>query len=201
MSNVDTTRVADDDLVQITNMMDFPAGYVVDLTGVRRVLPPHASFRVRAGELRELSYQLGGIDLLQNYIRVCNRSLALEFGIDTDDQIEYNWTQDDVDRCLTKDDIDVLLDALDFAPDGIRQLIVDRAIKLEIPDVNKRKAIKDATGTDVTAAIENRHAYDSEDEEQEKKPARRRRTGSATSAEGTSAPKRRRATKTESATE
>lgn len=196
MSNVDTTKVADDDLVQITNMMDFPAGYVVDLTGVRRVLPPHASFRVKAGELRELSYQLGGIDILQNYIRVCNRSLALEFGIDVNDQVEYNWTEADVDRCLLNDDIDVLLDALDFAPDGIKQLIVDRAIKLEIPDVNKRQAIKDAMGTDITSAIENRHAYDDQEEAEEKKPARRRRTSSAAEAESP-APKRRRVTKAE----
>lgn len=196
MSNVDTTKVADDDLVQITNMMDFPAGYVVDLTGVRRVLPPHASFRVKAGELRELSYQLGGIDILQNYIRVCNRSLALEFGIDMNDQVEYNWTEADVDRCLLNDDIDVLLDALDFAPDGIKQLIVDRAIKLEIPDVNKRQAIKDAMGTDITSAIENRHAYDDQEETEEKKPARRRRTPSAAEAESP-APKRRRVTKAE----
>lgn len=196
MSNVDTTKVADDDLVQITNMMDFPAGYVVDLTGVRRVLPPHASFRVKAGELRELSYQLGGIDILQNYIRVCNRSLALEFGIDVNDQVEYNWTEADVDRCLLNDDIDVLLDALDFAPDGIKQLIVDRAIKLEIPDVNKRQAIKDAMGTDITSAIENRHAYDDQEETEEKKPARRRRTSSAAEAESP-APKRRRVTKAE----
>lgn len=196
MSNVDTTKVADDDLVQITNMMDFPAGYVVDLTGVRRVLPPHASFRVKAGELRELSYQLGGIDILQNYIRVCNRSLALEFGIDVNDQVEYNWTEADVDRCLLNDDIDVLLDALDFAPDGIKQLIVDRAIKLEIPDVNKRQAIKDAMGTDITSAIENRHAYDDQEETEEKKPARRRRTPSAAEAESP-APKRRRVTKAE----
>lgn len=196
MSNVDTTKIADDDLVQITNMMDFPAGYVVDLTGVRRVLPPHASFKVKAGELRELSYQLGGIDILQNYIRVCNRSLALEFGIDVDDQIEYNWTEADVDKCLLNDDINVLLDALDFAPDGIKQLIVDRAIKLEIPDVNKRQAIKDAMGTDITSAIENRHAYDIDEETEEKKPARRRRTSSATDAE-TPAPKRRRVTKAE----
>ena len=196
MSNVDTTKVADDDLVQITNMMDFPAGYVVDLTGVRRVLPPHASFRVKAGELRELSYQLGGIDILQNYIRVCNRSLALEFGIDVNDQVEYNWTEADVDRCLLNDDIDVLLDALDFAPDGIKQLIVDRAIKLEIPDVNKRQAIKDAMGTDITSAIENRHAYDDQEETEEKKPARRRRTSSAAEAESP-APNRRRVTKAE----
>lgn len=196
MSNVDTTKIADDDLVQITNMMDFPAGYVVDLTGVRRVLPPHASFKVKAGELRELSYQLGGIDILQNYIRVCNRSLALEFGIDVDDQIEYNWTEADVDKCLLNDDINVLLDALDFAPDGIKQLIVDRAIKLEIPDVNKRQAIKDAMGTDITSAIENRHAYDIDEETEEKKPARRRRTSSAADAE-TPAPKRRRVTKAE----
>lgn len=195
MSTVDTTRVSDDDMVEITNMMDCTTGYVVDLTGVRRFLPPHASFRVKAGELRELSYQLGGIDLLQNYIRVGNPYLAAEFGVDTKETIEYNWTQDDVDKCLTSGPLDELLDALDFAPEGIKQLLADRAIALKIPDVDKREAIKKALGVDITSAIQNRHAYDTE-EEAEKKPARRR-----TAAKTESAPKRRRSTKTESASE
>lgn len=188
MSTVDTTKVQDDESVQITNLMDHTVGYIVELTGVRRALPAHAVFSVKAGELRELNYQLGGQEILRNYLRIGNKSLAAEFGIDIDDTPEYMWGKTEVDKCLLEWDLDFLLDALEFAPDGIKQLIVDRAIELEIPDVNKRQAIKDKMGVDVTAAIANRHAYDTESAEEEK--PKRRRVATKTEA----APKRRRAT-------
>ena len=54
-----------------------------------------------------------------------------------------------------------LLDALDFAPEGIIDLIEKRAIELELPNMNKRKAIMNKTGVNITKSIENHHAYDS----------------------------------------
>ena len=175
MSSVDTTSVKDDDIVEITNLLDCTCGYVVDLTGVRRILPPHASFKVKAGELRELSYQLGGQEVLQNYIRVGNKALAQEFGVDVDNTPEYNWGRKEVVDCLNNANIDVLLDALDFAPEGIKQLIEDVAVEIEVVDTNKRKAISEKLGCDIDAMITNKHLAEKEDEpEEDKKPARRR---------------------------
>lgn len=174
MSTVDTTAVKDDDIIEITNLLDCTCGYIVDLTGVRRILPPHASFKVKASELRELFYQRGGQELLHNYIRVGNNALAQEFGVDVDNTPEYNWGRKDVIDALNNPDIDVLLDALDFAPDGIKQLIADVAVETEVADVNKRKAISDKLGIDVDAMITNKHLAVQETEEKEEKPARRR---------------------------
>lgn len=174
MSTVDTTAVKDDDIIEITNLLDCTCGYIVDLTGVRRILPPHASFKVKASELRELFYQRGGQELLHNYIRVGNKALAQEFGVDVDNTPEYNWGRKDVIDALNNPDIDVLLDALDFAPDGIKQLIADVAVETEVADVNKRKAISDKFGIDVDAMITNKHLAVQETEEKEEKPARRR---------------------------
>lgn len=174
MSTVDTTTVKDDDVVEITNLLDCTCGYVVDLTGVRRILPPHASFKVRASELRELFYQRGGQELLHDYIRVGNKALAQEFGVDVDNTPEYNWGRRDVIDALNDSNIDVLLDALDFAPDGIKQLIADIAVETEVADVNKRKAISDKLGIDVDAMITNKNLAAQEVEEKEEKPARRR---------------------------
>lgn len=174
MSTVDTTAVKDDDIIEITNLLDCTCGYIVDLTGVRRILPPHASFKVKASELRELFYQRGGQELLHNYIRVGNKALAQEFGVDVDNTPEYNWGRKDVIDALNNPDIDILLDALDFAPDGIKQLIADVAVETEVADVNKRKAISDKLGIDVDAMITNKHLAVQETEEKEEKPARRR---------------------------
>ncbi len=195
MSKVDTTAVKDDDIIEITNLLDCTCGYIVELTGVRRSLPPHASFKVKASELRELNYQLGGQEILKNYIRVDNAALAKEFGVDVDNTPEYNWGRKEVENCLINEDLDVLLDALDFAPAGIKQLIADMAVELEIADVNKRQAISKAMGINVDSMIQNKHAFDSAEEEKEEPKATRRRAATKTAA----STKTRRVKKTEDA--
>ena len=45
------------------------------------------------------------------------------------------------------------MDCLDFAPEGVINLMKDLAVKLEIPDVRKRQAISEKTGTSVDNAI------------------------------------------------
>lgn len=52
-------------------------------------------------------------------------------------------------------DINVLKDALDFAPLGIVETIIDRAVALRIPDNNKREAIHEMTKRDITGMINN----------------------------------------------
>ncbi len=178
--NVDTTKVADDESVVITNLLDHTTGYIVETSNgtVRRFLPAFASFKVKAEELRQLNYTLGGREILRNYIRVGNKSLAAEFGVDVDETPEYNWTEKDVIDCLNSPDINILLDALDFAPKGIKQLIADKAVELEVSDVNKRKAISESLGVDIDGMIKNKHAYDEQEEEEKPKTTRRRTTKS-----------------------
>lgn len=197
--SVDTTKVADDETVVITNLLDHTTGYIVETSNgtVRRFLPAFASFKVKAEELRQLNYTLGGQEILKNYIRVENSDLAAEFGVDTEATPEYNWTESDVVDCLNNSDINVLLDALDFAPEGIKQLIVDKAVELEIPDVNKRQAISKAMGADIDSMIKNKHAYDNAEAEEKPKTTRRRTT---TSASGTATKTRRTSTTKKTAT-
>lgn len=180
--SVDTTKVADDETITITNLQDSTTGYIVETSNgtVRRFLPSFASFKVKAEELRQLNYTLGGKDIIQNYIRVENKDLAAEFGVDTEETPEYNWTEKEVVDCLNSSDIRILLDALDFAPTGIKQLIVDKAVELEVADVNKRQAISKAMGIDVDSMIKNKHVYDDAETEEKPKTTRRRSTTKST---------------------
>ena len=75
---------------------------------------------------------------------------------------------------MTTEPIEVLLDALDYAPDAIKESLVDIAVELEIPDVNRRKAIKDATGKDVTKMIEIKNTYKDDSQKEDGKPTERR---------------------------
>lgn len=168
-----TTNIIDNDtLVEVTNLTSHRVGYVLD-SGVHRRIAPYASMRLTAGELRELSYRPGGPQILTDFLRVENKDLAAEFGV-SDDMVEYNWTSEDVKKALTTDDIDVLLDALDFGPEGIKQELIDQAVKLEIPDERKREAIKKATGADITVMINNNHVYDNQNDNAEETTSKRR---------------------------
>ena len=51
--------------------------------------------------------------------------------------------------------LDAWLDCLDFAPEGVLQIIKDAAVELPLNDVQKRDAIKEKLGFDVSAAIAN----------------------------------------------
>lgn len=179
MSNVVDTSVVDDEtMVIIRNLTDMPVAYHVPSLGdLRRELPPRASIRVKAGELRQLNYERGGSLLLHDYINVGNVELAREFGV-SDDTVEYNWTIEDVDKALTTDDLDVLRDAMDFAPEGIKQTIADRAVELKIPDSNRRNIISSATGLDIDSMIKNKEIIDAD--KVEKKTAAKRRVSSTT---------------------
>lgn len=180
MSNVVDTSVVDDEtMVIIRNLTDMPVAYHVPSLGdLRRELPPRASIRVKAGELRQLNYERGGSLLLHDYINVGNVELAREFGV-SDDTVEYNWTIEDVDKALTTDDLDVLRDAMDFAPEGIKQTIADRAVELKIPDSNRRNIISSATGLDIDSMIKNKEIIDA-DKVEKKTTAKRRVSSTAT---------------------
>lgn len=178
MDAIDTTVVKDTDIIPVRNLCDHNVTALIPSLGVRREFPAGATLKVKAGELRALSYETGGDFLLINSLRVGNRDLALELGVSEDAwDNEYNWDTARVRKCLLEDELSVLQDALDFAPDGIRDEICTLAVDLEIPDVRKREVIKEATGNDITRQIENRHAAASTVPEEEKPKRRRTTTG------------------------
>lgn len=175
--------VEDDELITVENMTNIQVGYILPTSNVIRRFIPKVKVKIAASELRELSYQRGGLDLLQNYLRVNNEELAAEFGVSADSfENEYNWTEADVDNCLLNAELDVLLDALDIAPEGIVEALKNRAVELEISDNQKLKAIGERTNCDLSVIIKNKHAYDnvSASEGTSEKKAVTRRTAKKT---------------------
>lgn len=171
---VNINLVPDDTIVRLTNMMDSPTGYKLPNGNFRR-FAPRGSINVLAGEVREVSNMPGTITLFQNYLRVENKDLATELGVSDDSfKHEYSWGKDEIVSALTTEPIEVLLDALDYAPDAIKESLVDIAVELEIPDVNRRNAIKEATGKDITKMIEIKNAYKDDSQKEDDKPTERR---------------------------
>lgn len=155
----------------VQNLADHKVVFVDEDSRKRISFEPFEKKTLTAELLRRLNYSYGGSILLTDYLSVKNAELAREFGVPSD-MVEYNWSVNDVDKVLTSGSLDELLDALDYGPDAIRTVIIDRAIKLEINDVAKRNAIYEATGTNIDNAIKNHHDFD---ENIDKKPVERKR--------------------------
>lgn len=147
--------IEDTQEIEVVNMTNHKVGYNLGDENIHRTLQPDEHRKILAGELRKLNYQKGGHILLTDYLSVKNAELAREFGVNVDDQIEYNWTSTDIDRVLNEGSYDELMDAMDFAPEGIKQRLAARAVELKINDSNKRKIITDKSPYDIDAQIKN----------------------------------------------
>lgn len=166
--------VDDTEIIALENIAGHDVGYTLESSNISRTITPKVTIRVPAREIRELATSYGGLIMLQNYIRINNKDLAKEIGV-PDDCLEYWWTEEDVYAALTTEPIEVLLDALDFAPQGIKEQLEQKAIEEEISDNNRLKAISNALGVDLFSMIKNKHLYEDEDDINKVVEPRRRR--------------------------
>lgn len=165
--------VKDTQMIQVRNLVDHSVVFKDEDTHRRIVFNPFEIKKLDAGTLRRLNYSHGGNVLLTNYLCVENDELAKEFGVSAD-TIEYKWTRQDVDNLLNSGSLDSLLDALDFGPDGIVDLIVTRARQLKLNDMQKRKAIEDATGFSINSMIAIEERLEEDNEQVNSEPRHRR---------------------------
>lgn len=147
--------IKDDVTVEVQNLTGSVVSYMIPETNhVRHFEGQQTRRDITAGELRKIYATKGGRALINDYLAVKNKALADEFNIATDAfEHEYSWTQKEVDTVLKSGSLEALQDALEFGPQGIKDLIVDRALALKIPDNNKLAAIQEFTGRDVANMI------------------------------------------------
>jgi hypothetical protein len=153
---------------------------------VRRDFRPGEIKTVDIDELRQLSYTQGGAILLAHYLQILDKPSRDE--VTGPVEPEYNYSDEDVKKLILTGSLDSFLDALDFAPVGVIDMIKDYAVSLPMSDLNKMQALKDKTGFDVQMAIANNKA----DEAPEAPPTKKRRV--AVTEEGEEAPKKKRRT-------
>ena len=140
-------------LVRVTNRCGGTAIYKIPEHGIRREFIAGESKRIPYEELVWLSYQPGGRNMMTNTFLIEEIKATKELNIHTEP--EYFMTENDVINMLQNGSVDELLDALDFAPTGVIQIIKDQAVALPIYDMRKRQAILEKTGFNVTSAITN----------------------------------------------
>ena len=141
-----------DDKVRVENRDNTLVGYVVPETNIIRRFNEQETKEIPMGELRQMVQVKGHRNLIKNHLIIHSKEAVDELMPDAEP--EYFYTAKDVDFLLSRGTLDQLLDALDFAPEGVINLIKDEAVKTNLNNVDKREAILSKTGFDVTKAIE-----------------------------------------------
>lgn len=139
--------------------------YRIPESNLRREFAPGETKPIPFEELEKLTYQEGGRELLENFLQIMDEIPTQELNINR--EVEYDMSEADIQKLLLSDPLDNFLDALDFAPIGVIDLIKSMAVSLPLTDIDKRRALKDKTGFDVDAAL---HHLE-EERAEEKAPA------------------------------
>ena len=156
-------------------------GYNIPEEKIRREFAPGETKKISWYELDKLSYQPGGTRILEEFLQVYNEEAIQELNLHTEP--EYFMGETDVIRLIREGSLDEWLDALDFAPTGVLDLIKQMSVTIPLNDYNKRIALKQKLGFDIDAAIKNWEAEKAAAKEPVEKPAERRVKSNATPAQ------------------
>ena len=161
--------------------------YRIPEDGIRRSFAPGETKEISYQELEKLTFQPGGMMILTNYLQIIEQEALNTFGIHTEP--EYHMSETDVANLIKTGTLDAFLDALDFAPVSVIELIKKLSIDIPLMDMNKRKALKEKTGFDVDAAL--RHVEEEKEDDQKtilKTTERRVKTDAAPAGRRTAPP-------------
>lgn len=162
-------------IVSVKNRSRATVAYTIPEMNVRRVFTPGETKKIPEAELTALSYQVGGPAMLQRNLQIMDRRIAEE--VTPRIEPEYWMSEEEVIALLndnSRDAVDKLLDLLDFAPAGVKDLVKKYAVELPVQDVRKRAAIKEKTGLDVDLVlIHNRESREEEGNIEAEAPKRR----------------------------
>lgn len=161
------TRTTEMSYVTVTNRNNGTTGYTLQ-NGVRRQFQIGQSRKVDLEELRELAAIPGGEYILQNYL-IINDKTALDY-LNIAPEPEYFYTEKEIKELLLNGTLDQFEDCLNFAPQGVIDLVKSMAIDLKLPDVRKRELIFEKTGFNVTNALNVNAVLDAESEKPVDKP-------------------------------
>ena len=176
-------------LISLTNRDGGRVGYTIpDMGNLHRTFIPGETKMVTYEELEKLSWVDGGRSLLKNYLIIGDKEAAEE--ILGEIEPEYYYTKDEVRTLLTQGSLEQLQDALEFAPEGVVELIKKEAVELPVNNVAMRKEILNATKFNVDKAIEiNEESQETEESSSAATSKRRSTPVAATSQNSTTSRK------------
>ena len=178
--------IRSEDMFNVKNRSTSVVVYRIPESNLRREWAPGEVKRIPFGELEKLTYQPGGRELIANFLQIMENEVTDDLNVHREP--EYNMSEEQVRDLILNGSIDAFLDALDFAPLGVIDLIKTMSVQLPITDMAKREALKAKTGFDVDKAIENDRARNEANKKETiaDKPVERRVTESTPAGRRTS---------------
>ena len=170
-----------DKLIEVRNRDAGSVGYTIPDMGLWRSFAPGETKKVPLSELQALQYVPGGEFTLKNLLMIKDRDALSALNMDIEP--EYFYTETEIKELLTRGTLDQLKDCLDFAPEGVIDLIKRIAVDLKLPDTLKREAIFKKTGFSIDNAIMVNRVMDTVEEEPVKETNTRRATPITTTEE------------------
>lgn len=161
--------------VMVQNLTNMPITYIDNDGGVERriIFRGQELVSVPRDMIERMRYDIGGSNLVKEYLSVKDEDIRAEIGI-PEDQIEYDYTKDDVISLLRDAKYDEIADALDFGPLGVVEMIVEEAVALPLTNRNIMKLIEEKTHKNIENMIRNVEALkQGQDVEPKQKSARR----------------------------
>lgn len=150
------------DMYNVKNRSSSVVVYSIPESNLRRTFAPGETKRIPFSELEKLTYQPGGRELIANFLQIMEEEVTQDLNIHREP--EYNMSEAQVRDLILNGSLDAFLDALDFAPIGVIDLIKSLSVSLPITDFQKRQALLKKTGFDVDKAIANDKASKESDE-------------------------------------
>lgn len=150
--------------------------YSVPELGIKsRDFAPGETKKIKREELEGLSYIPGGINLIRNYLLITNPQAREEFVGAVEP--EYNMTEKEVIDLIKYGSNDEWLDCLDFAPEGVIDLIKTLAVEIPLTDTIKMEQFKEKKGVDLARQIRAKQEEEAEiaaaQAQQDARPQRR----------------------------
>ena len=140
-----------DELIKVTNRDNGSVGYTIPDLHLHRVFLAGETKEITMDELRKLAFIPGGLNILKNYLVMDSEEAVSELLVSVEP--EYYYTEEDIKTLLTVGTLAQLEDCLNFAPEGIINLVKKLAVDLKLNDVAKRQMLLEKTGFNVTSAI------------------------------------------------
>lgn len=145
--------IDDKKMIKVQNRDYGTVGYTIeDLNNLHRTFQPNEIKVIPYNELFKLSQVPGGAYIISNYLIIHDQEAVKELlGVI---EPEYFYTENDIKRLMIQGSIDEFEDCLNFAPQGVLELIKQVAVTLPLNDVAKRDLILKKLDFNVASAIE-----------------------------------------------
>lgn len=144
--------VEKDRIIKLTNRDTGFAGYTVPDLGIHRSFSPGETKDITFDELERLSWTSGGKELLRDFLVINDREAAEE--ILGSVEPEYFFTVETIKELLKNGTDEQLIDALNFAPKGVIELIKQVAVETKLNSNSKRELIEKYTHFNVSRSID-----------------------------------------------